>query len=152
VMIEHVHATGAILTSSITGIPGHEVQDVTLSGIHIETEEAGKAEWMSKPVPEQSKSYPEARMFGRLPSYGLYCRHVNGLTLENLAIAATRPDERPALHFEDVKNLRLDRPELTPPSGGQPLVRLVDVHSAAISGCSDVSKNGQSTDIRIEGK
>src|SRR5512142_2885254 len=79
VMIENVHATGSILTSSITGLPGFDVEDVTLSNIRIDSEEGGPAEWVSREIPEQPKSYPEARMFGRLPSYGLYCRHVTGL-------------------------------------------------------------------------
>jgi Glycosyl hydrolases family 28 len=39
VMIDNVHATGAILTSSITGIPGHSVEDVSLTNIRIESEE-----------------------------------------------------------------------------------------------------------------
>ena len=45
-MIENVHATGAILTNSVTGLPGFEVEDVTLSNIRIESEEAGKLEWV----------------------------------------------------------------------------------------------------------
>ena len=45
VMIENVHATGAILTSSISGLPGFDVEDVTLSNIRIDSEEGGKAEW-----------------------------------------------------------------------------------------------------------
>src|SRR5512142_1249439 len=79
VMIDNVHATGAILTSSVTGLPGFNVEDVTLSGIRIDSEEAGQQEWVTREVPEVPKAYPEARMFGRLPSYGFYCRHVDGL-------------------------------------------------------------------------
>ncbi|HWC99078.1 MAG TPA: glycoside hydrolase family 28 protein [Candidatus Sulfopaludibacter sp.] len=152
VMIENVHATGAILTSSITGIPGHDVEDVTLSGIRIDTEEAGKAAWMSAPVPEQIKSYPEARMFGRLPAYGLYCRHVDGLKLEDLTIHARQPDERPALHFEDVKNLRIDRPDVSKPSTTQPPIRLIDVQGAVVTGCdaAGVSQEGKSAHIAVQ--
>jgi len=31
VMIDNVHATGAILTSSITGLPGHDLEDISLT-------------------------------------------------------------------------------------------------------------------------
>ena len=86
VMIDNVHATGAILTSSITGIPGADVQDVSLSNIRIETEEGGKREWVDRKIPEQIPSYPEARMFGRLSSYGFYCRHVSGLKMDNVQV------------------------------------------------------------------
>jgi hypothetical protein len=124
-MIKNVHAKGAILTSSITGIPGHPVEDVTLSKIRIETEEGGKKEWLARPVSEQEKSYPEARMFGRLPSYGIYRRHVSGLTLDQLHLTTTVPDERPAGHCEDVKELHLDRLDATPSVGDQPLAPVI---------------------------
>ena len=149
VMIENVHATGAILTSSITGIPGHPVQDVTLSNIRIETEEAGRAAWAEQDVPEQIKSYPEARMFGRLPSYGFYCRHAAGLKFENVAISTARPDERPALYFEDVQALHLDRVAVDAPSTPQPLVRLVDVQDAVVTACTAPANTA--TAISLEG-
>jgi hypothetical protein len=135
VMIDNVHATGAILTSSITGIPGHFVEDVALTNIRIDTEEAGKEEWLKRPVPEQEKSYPEARMFGRLPAYGLYCRHVAGMKLDNLRLETARGDERPAVHCEDVKDLHVDRLDAAAPSTAQPLVRLVNVRQAVVDGC-----------------
>jgi hypothetical protein len=135
VMIDNVHAEGAILTSSITGIPGSSVQDVSLSNIRIETGEGGQRAWMETKVPEQIRSYPEARMFGRLPSYGFYCRHVDGLNMDNVQIVSSKPDERPAMHFEDVKRLRLDKLTCDAPSSDQPLVRMVDVQDSLLTGC-----------------
>jgi polygalacturonase len=126
VMIENVHAEGAILTSSITGLPNQTVEDVTLSNIRIDTEEAGRADWI-RPVPEQERSYPEARMFGRLPAYGFYCRHAAGLRFDNVLIRAMALDERPAMHFEDVRGLRLGSVEATKPASGQPVARAVNV-------------------------
>ena len=135
VMIDNVHATGAILTSSITGIPGADVRDVSLSNIRIDTEEGGKHEWVERKIPEQIPAYPEARMFGRLPSFGFYCRHVNGLKLDNVQITSSKPDERPAMHFEDVKGLRLDKLSASAPASEQPLLRMVDVQDCLVIGC-----------------
>jgi hypothetical protein len=126
VMIENVHATGAILTNSITGLPGFPAEDVTLSGIRIDTEEPGREDWIARVVPEQEKSYPEARMFGRLPAYGFYCRHVKGLRLRDLDLRATAAEPRPAIVCDDVKELDIDRLHATANSTGQPLVKLVD--------------------------
>jgi hypothetical protein len=84
-------------TSSVTGIPGHDVEEVALTNIRIETEEGGKSEWTEPAIPEVEKSYPEARMFGRLPAHGLYCRHVTGLKLDNLRLVSVTPEQRPAL-------------------------------------------------------
>ncbi len=104
IRIENIHATGSILTSSITGLPGFEVEDVTLADIRIDSQEAGKAEWIGRTVPEIASAYPEARMFGRLPAYGPYCRHVNGLRLRNLEFKSAPGEARPALHCEDVRD------------------------------------------------
>ena len=146
VMIDGVHATGAILTSSVTGIPGHDVEDVSLSNVHIETDEAGKEEWASRAIPEQEKSYPEARMFGRLPAYGLYARHARGLKLDNLQVVSTARDERPAVYCEDVQNLRVDRLQATAPQSEQPWIRLKDVRDAAIGGCVAPDMKGKAVE------
>jgi hypothetical protein len=135
VSINNLHATGAILTSSITGLPGHDIEDVALTDIRIETEEGGKAAWIGD-VPELPASYPEARMFGRLPAWGLYCRHVRDLKLDNIRLAAAAPDERPAIHCEDAKELRVDRIEATASASSQPLIRLVNVQGGLLTGCA----------------
>src|ERR1039458_1682702 len=147
VTIDNVHATGAILTSSVTGIPGHDVEDVALTNIRIETEEGGKSEWTERAIPEVAKAYPEARMFGRLPAYGLYCRHVTGLKLDNARLVSAAPDQRPALHCEEVKSLRVERLEATAPSNAQPLMRLVNVRDALVSGCSAPALRGAAVEV-----
>lgn len=147
-MIDNVRATGAFLTSSITGIPGSYVEDVSLSNIRIDTEEGGKQDWVDHKIPEQITSYPEARMFGRLSSYGFYCRHVNGLKMDNLQITTSRPDERPAMHFEDVKGLRLDKLTADRPAANQPLVRLVDVEDSLVTGCVAPAKSPVAIEVR----
>lgn len=142
VMIDNVYATGAILTSSITGLPGHDVEDVSLTNIRIDTEEGGKQEWTSRDIPELAARYPEARMFGRLPAYGFFCRHVSGLKLDSVQIVAATPDMRPAIHCHDVKDLRVDRFTASAPSSSEPLVVLSDVEKAFMTGCSLVGDTG----------
>lgn len=143
VMISNVHATGAILTSSITGLPGQYAEDVTLSNIRIDSEEGGKADWAALAVPEKSESYPEARMFGRLPSYGLYARHVNGLRLSQVHIEARVPDPRPLLVCDDVKDLNAAGLGGTASGPGQPLLQLTGVKGAFIHG----SRAPEKTDL-----
>ncbi len=151
VMIDNVHATGAILTSSITGIPGSDVQDVALSNIRIETGEGGKQEWIDRKIPEQIPAYPEARMFGRLSSYGFYCRHVSGLQMDNVQVTSTVPDERPAMHFEDVKGLRLAKLQASAPSSDQPVMRMVDVQDCLVTGCAAPAKSRVAIEVRGAG-
>lgn len=46
-------------------------------------------------------------MFGELPSWAFYVRHVRGLIIKNISIKAEAPDYRPAFVFDDVKTLHL---------------------------------------------
>ena len=61
--------------------------------------------WQDDPynVPEQVRTYPEPSIFGILPAYGLYVRHVEGLRVENLRLSFKVKDERPAVVLDDVK-------------------------------------------------
>ena len=88
VVINGLHATDAILTSSITGLPSLHIEDVRLSDIRIATVMPGKPEWVAHPVPEVPADYPQSRMFGWLPASGLYVRHVYGLSMRNVSFSA----------------------------------------------------------------
>ncbi|WP_158788317.1 glycoside hydrolase family 28 protein [Granulicella sp. L46] len=106
-MISDIYATGAVLTSSITGLPGMHVEDVTLSNIHIETQEPGKREWTERAIPEVPRDYPESRMFGRLPAYGMYVRHATGIRMQNLKFMSLATEQRPAVVCDDVISLEI---------------------------------------------
>ena len=56
-------------------------------------------------VPEKEAAYPEFSMFGELPSWGLYVRHMDGLIMRNVSMTIQAPDYRPCMIFDDVTNL-----------------------------------------------
>lgn len=99
--------------SSITGIPGHPVENVTLENIEIIFPGRGNDGLANMPlsrldeVPEKIEDYPEFSMFGELPAWGFYVRHVNGLQMKNIKLSIKDPDYRPPLVFDDVNNLDL---------------------------------------------
>ena len=106
VRISNVVATGANrIGCSIHGLPGHPVEDVSLENIRITCEGGGRE--MLAQVPEFPAKYPEHSMFGVLPAYGFYCRHVTGLRFHNVEIDFVKKEQRPALVCEDVANLEL---------------------------------------------
>ncbi len=148
VMIENVHATGAILTNSITGVPGFDVEDVTLRGIRVDSQEAGREEWAGRPILEVERAYPEARMFGRLPAYGFYCRHVNGLRLEDVVMGAAAGEQRPAVVCDDVKRIEILGLRGAA-AGPQPVIRLIDTQQAWIHGCA--APEGAAVFLQVEG-
>ena len=124
ITIADLVATGAEWTSSITGVPGHDVSDIALSDIRISGKGGGDAALASRPVPEREREYPDAARFRNLPAHGLYCRHVTGLRLERTALTVAEPDARPALILDDVRNARVKSLVATAPSDGGPIVRL----------------------------
>ena len=110
--------------SSITGVPGHPIQDVRLSNIRIQyrggfsmakvaeqpadmvLQPSGGEVKAHEPydVPEQGKVYPEPSMFGLLPAYGFYVRHVQGLQMDGVDVSFLGEESRPAFVLEDVKD------------------------------------------------
>jgi polygalacturonase len=102
VIFSNIIATGGELASSITGLPDHPVEDVTLSDISLGMKGGGGAHPASA-VPEAAGDYPHAPMFGPLPAHGLYVRHVRGLTLRNVRVLTEAPDARPPIVTDDVE-------------------------------------------------
>jgi hypothetical protein len=102
-----------IFPSSITGIPGYPVQNVSLENIEIIYPGRGNNGLANMPlsrldkVPEQAAEYPEFSMFGELPAWGFYVRHVEGLMMKNIKLSIDAPDYRRALVFDDVHDLTM---------------------------------------------
>lgn len=134
VRISGVTARGTSVASSITGIPGHPVENISLRDIRLVSPGGGAPEPSGVPVPEQVEKYPEATMFGpRLPASGLYIRHARGIELDHVILNLDSPDRRPALVCDDVEELDLDSLHADPPSEG-PLIRLIETRNAFVRG------------------
>jgi polygalacturonase len=101
--------------ASITGIPEKDVENVFLENITVIYPGRGNNGLADLPlnrlndVPENESEYPEFHMFGELPSWGFYVRHVDGITMKNICLIAKLPDYRPSIVMEDVKNLNLEK-------------------------------------------
>ncbi len=95
--------------SIIAGLPGYDIQDVTLSNITIRYKGGGTKADAARVVPENEKSYPEPSMFGVIPAYGFYVRHAKGITFDNVDVSFDKIDERPAFILDDVKDASFNR-------------------------------------------
>ncbi|MBL8173022.1 MAG: glycoside hydrolase family 28 protein [Bryobacterales bacterium] len=96
--------------SSITGIPGRYIERVTLRDIEIEILGGfppGTEEDARRAIPENSRTYPENRMFGILPAYAFYIRHARNISMENVSVKMRQPDARPAMVLDDVHDSTL---------------------------------------------
>ena len=111
--------------SIITGIPGHDVEDIKLSNIRIWYRGGLDLEQVAKQpadlvntfffrgqgdvpprepfdTPEREKEYPEPSMFGMLPAYGFFIRHGRNIELSNVEVGFMREDRRPAFVLDQV--------------------------------------------------
>jgi hypothetical protein len=73
-------------------------------------------------IPENESGYPEFHMFGELPAWGMFVRHVDGLKMKNISFSLEEPDFRSAIVFEDVQNLEVDGLKLDAKGGDKALV------------------------------
>jgi len=128
--------------SIISGVPGQWIEGVRLSDIRILyrgglslddvarqpadmvntfffRDSSGPLAREPFATPEREKDYPEPSVFGLLPAYGFFVRHVRGIEFHNVEVGYMRPDRRPAFVLEDVTgasfhHLRAQKPEDSP--------------------------------------
>jgi hypothetical protein len=134
IAISDVVATGAEWTSSIMGVPGHDVSDIALSNIRISGKGGGDAALIARQVPQRNREYPDAARFRNLPAYGLYCRHVTRLRVEQTALTVDTPDPRPALILDDVREATVKSLVATAPSGPAPVAWLRATQDCLLDG------------------
>ena len=134
VSIDNVDASGAIITSSITGVPGLRPSNISVTNCHIRTVEQGQKDWVHRDIPEVTEHYPEAWMMGRLPAYGFYLRHADRVQLRNIEFITDKPDARPAIVCDDVSDVTLSGLQLAAPVDGAPLIDLRDTRRALVTG------------------
>jgi hypothetical protein len=135
VMISNITTTNATFPCLFAGISNQPIRGITLENILIEYAEARETprEAISdelhfkgaRPksgeslfnVPEAIKYYPEADMFGPLPAWGLYGRHLNNITLRNVHLhlipEMSHINLKPGLIFEHASCLELEGIDLT---------------------------------------
>jgi polygalacturonase len=94
-------------SSIISGIPGYLIEDVYLSNIRVYAKGGGTQEQAALEPPEREAVYPEPSMFGELPAYGFFIRHVQGLQMRDVEVSYLSRDLRPAFWLSDVRNVEL---------------------------------------------
>jgi len=150
VVINNIVATGVGKTGcSITGLTNAPIHNVSLSNLMFEFEGGNARKLAEKEVAELPKKYPESSMFGDLPAYGFYCRHVKGLRFSNTQLRTTAADQRHAMVFNDVEDLSLDGLDAAFWPGGAAMLGLTQVRDAIIRGCKPRAKDG--TFLKLSG-
>jgi hypothetical protein len=84
---------------------------------------------------EKPKSYPESVMFGTLPAYGFFCRHVKGLKFKNIRLETLSEDYRHAIVFDDVDEAVIDSLDAPFASGAVGMIRCTNSRNIFIRNC-----------------
>lgn len=91
--------------SIITGIKGHNIQNVTFENLNLELK--GGINTNNQRVMEYDGKYPEGSKFGNTNAYAFFIRHTDIVDFINCQISSELPDARKWLVQEDVaKNTR----------------------------------------------
>lgn len=93
--------------SIISGVPGNEIEDLKLSNIRVYYQGGGTKEQAALEPPEKENEYPEPTMFGPIPAYGFFIRHVKGFEMNDVQVSYLKEDARPPFVLADVKGADL---------------------------------------------
>ena len=117
--------------SLISGIPGHDIEDVTLQNIRIYYKGGGTKQQAALAPPEKENDYPEPSMFGEIPAYGFFIRHVRGLELNDVSLSYLKDDARAPFVIIDGKSVGL-RNVKAAHAAGVPTFILNDIENFSI--------------------
>ena len=93
------------LTCNICGLKDRPLKNITLRNVHLEL--VGGVQDFNPTVRELPREYPEVDAYGGvLPAAGIYFRHIDGLTMENVTVKTLKPDARETFIFDSVVNLK----------------------------------------------
>jgi polygalacturonase len=149
VIISNIIATDCSATGcSITGLPDHPIENVNLSNIDLAFDGGGMKEDGAREIPEKPQSYPESTMFGTLPAYGFFCRHVKGLQFHNLQLRTATADYRHTVVLDDVDGAVLDFLDAPFAAGAAGMIQCVNSRNILIRNCRPPSGTELFLDLR----
>ncbi|PTR01566.1 polygalacturonase [Mucilaginibacter yixingensis] len=93
----------------ISGVPGNDINDLTLNNIRIYYKGGGTAEQAKREVPALEKGYPEPYQFGVMPSYGFFIRNVTDLKMNDVQVSYLTEDQRPPFILDNVNGADFQR-------------------------------------------
>lgn len=138
----------------ISGIPGHPIEDLTISHLRIAYPGGGSPVQAARTPAELEADYPEPFMFGDMPAYGLYVRHVRRLTLTDVALTTAQPDARPAIMLLDAQDIQIDN--LRADTASEVAIvsarEVVDLRLREVQGLDDHTFAGPETQLLLKRK
>jgi polygalacturonase len=140
VILSNIVSSGAgIIPSILSGVPGHDIEDIKISDVYFEQIGGGSAALAAIEPPLKENAYPEPNMFGDLPASGIFIRHVRNLEVSNVKIATVQADARPAFWLADVDGADFFRVRVPDGAPAFDLRRVKNFRSFGSRSVADVS-------------
>lgn len=127
VRISNVHVTDADSRYAclIAGVEGRPVSNVRIRNLYVQfrggltlkdvEEQRGSNPFFRpearKPGQLGEANYPEPSAHGIQPAWGFSISHARNIRLKNVRLETIQPDERPMLHLENIRNVRISLSE-----------------------------------------
>ena len=125
IQISNIIATDcdSLCSIIVTGMKDEPIRNVWLSNIRLTFRGGGTKDLVKRDYREQGTNYPEPRWAGPTPAYGLYARHVEGLHVNDVTFRYERPEYRPAIILDDVRNATLNQIDAPTEPGVEQIIR-----------------------------
>lgn len=91
ITISNLRAAGCIMPSFICGHKDVPIKDVILRDVRISGSFVCESDPAEIDVPELPEGYPDTRMYGDLPCYGLFIRNAENIVQNNLQVKNQNP-------------------------------------------------------------
>jgi polygalacturonase len=117
--------------SIISGVPGHDIEDLRLNNIRIYYKGGGTKQQAALDPQEKENDYPEPSMFGEIPAYGFFIRHVRGLEMNGVSVSYLKDDARAPFIISNTKGVDLNHVKIDH-APGVPSFILKDVEDFSI--------------------
>ena len=95
---------GALITGNIFNGVTYPITNLAFTHVAV-TFDGGLGSVPASPPEATPNQYPESNMFGPLPAWGYYLRHVTGVSFTNCTTSVATADARPKIATDDVSGL-----------------------------------------------
>lgn len=140
ITLSNISVIDAKYPSSIMGLHSNRIKNVTVRGYTVRYAETQEAVQFNE-VPFEEFSYPMARMFKKLPAYGLYCRNVEGLRLSDITMYSTDDEKRPPIAIDRVNDANLLSVKAQVNNPNAPFAHLRNIENIAAAFCQSYGTN-----------
>lgn len=93
----------------ITGYKDNKIEDISLRDIYLHTKGGlTPADAEYQVVPETESRYPDPKLFGTMPTRGMFLRHIDGIRIDGMHFSFAEKDTRQLIMEDDVKHAVLN--------------------------------------------